>query len=97
MSIGSTTRGSAIENEIYNILDKEEYYASLNEYTPEAVYAVEEYLTQNVRHWSSIWTPFLDMSAYAVSFAWIENGEIQHIVIIAKEMTTYNNDGSVRK
>lgn len=83
MAIGSTKfYPSAIENEIYNILDSDpEFIVSSKEYTQEAIAAVVEYLNTYKGEWSLIDDLYPDEDGGSVSICWIECGHLHHIVL----------------
>lgn len=77
MAIGNIHfRPSIIENIIYEILDSNpEFIYSSQEYTPDAIEKVFEYMNTLTGEWSAI-----DDSG-SVSICWIEAGHLRHIVI----------------
>ena len=83
MAIGSTKfYPSAIENEIYNILDSDpEFIVSSKEYTSQAIAAVVEYLNTYKGEWSLIDDLYPNEEGGSVSICWIENSHLHHIVI----------------
>lgn len=83
MAIGSIKfYPSAIENEIYNILDSDpEFIVSSKEYTQEAIAAIVEYLNTYKGEWSLIDDLYPDETGGSVSICWIERGHLHHIVI----------------
>jgi hypothetical protein len=86
MAIGSAGFSpSVIEDNIYDLINQEKYLVSSDEYTEECVRAVESYLTKEGVKWNAIWDPCCDMSGYSVSIAWIEDGELHHIVLNARK------------
>lgn len=85
MAIGSAGFSpSVIEDGIYNIIDKPEYIQSSEEYTEQAMRAVESFLTTCRVKWNCIWDNYPDDSGASVSFAWIEYGDLHHIVLNVK-------------
>lgn len=85
MGIGSAGFSpSAIEDHIYDIIDKPEYIQSSREYTEQAMRAVESFLTTCRVKWHCIWDNYPDDTGASVSFAWIECGDLHHIVLNVK-------------
>lgn len=90
MSIGSTNfHPSIIEDNIYNLIDREDYIVSSSEYTEKCMDAVGSYLESEGVQWSSIWSSYRDETGYSVSFAWIEAGRLHHIVLDCRKEGCY--------
>lgn len=87
MSIGSTTfHPSAIEDEIYDILDSSpDYIVSSSDYTQEAIEKVMEFMSEkamsNGMEYDIIDDTHPDEEGGSVSICWIENGHLHHIVL----------------
>ena len=77
MAIGNIHfRPSIIEDTIYEILDSDpEFIYSSQEYTPDAINKVFDYMSTLTSEWSAI-----DDDS-SVSICWIEAGHLRHIVI----------------
>ena len=85
MAIGSAGfTPSKIEDNIYNLIDRVDFIMSSDTYTPRAMRAVESYLTSERVPWNAIWDEYPDKTGASVSFAWIENNHLHHIVLNAK-------------
>ncbi len=90
MSIGTANfHPSAIEDNIYNLIDCEDYIVSSCEYTEKCMEAVGSYLQSEGVQWSSIWSNYQDETGYSVSFAWIEAGRLHHIVLDCRKEGCY--------
>ena len=83
MAIGNTHfYPSVIENTIYDILDSDpEFIQSTEEYTPEAMEKVYEYLNTLTCEWSVIDDVYPNEEGGSVSICWVEVGHLHHIVI----------------
>lgn len=87
MSIGSTTfHPSAIEDEIYDILDSSpDHIVSSNDYTQEAIEKVIEFMSEkaldNGMEYDIIDDTHPDAEGGSVSICWIEDGHLHHIVL----------------
>lgn len=82
MAIGSAGfTPSAIEDGIYNLIDRADFIVSSKEYTEKCMRAVESFLMSCRVKWNCIWDSYPDESGASVSFAWIECGELHHIVL----------------
>lgn len=87
MSIGSTTfHPSAIEDEIYDILDSSpDYIVSSSDYTQEAIEKVIEFMSEkamsNGMEYDIIDDTHPDEEGGSVSICWIENGHLHHIIL----------------
>ena len=82
MAIGSAGfRPSVIEDNIYDLINREDYIVSSKEYTEKCMRAVESLLTSMRVQWHCIWDSYPDNTGASVSFAWIEAGDLHHIVL----------------
>ena len=82
MAIGSAGfTPSAIEDGIYNLIDHADFIVSSKEYTEKCMRAVESFLMSCRVKWNCIWDSYPNESGASVSFAWIERGELHHIVL----------------
>jgi len=83
MAIGNIHfRPSIIEDTIYEILDSDpEFIYSSQEYTPDAIEKVFEYMNTLTGEWSAIDDVYPDEDGGSVSICWIEAGHLRHIVI----------------
>ncbi len=76
---------STIKDEIYATLVSltGDYSYSYYEYTEEAMLAVEALLAGKDIQWNVIYDDYPDCTGWHVSFCWIENGTLQHVVFNA--------------
>ena len=82
MAIGSAGfTPSAIEDGIYNLIDRADFIVSSKEYTSQAIAAVVEYLNTCKGEWSLIDDPYPNEEGGSVSICWIECGHLHHIVL----------------
>ena len=87
MSIGTANfHPSAIEDEIYDILDSSpDYIVSSRDYTREAIEEVIEFMYKkaqsNGMEYDIIDDTHPDESGGSVSICWIETGHLHHIVL----------------
>ena len=87
MSIGSTTfHPSAIEDEIYDILDSSsEFIVSSSDYAPDAIDKVMEFMAEKAENdgveYDIIDDPHPDAAGGSLSICWIEDGHLHHIVL----------------
>ena len=88
MSIGSTKfHPSAIEDEIYDILDSDpDYLVSSEDYTKDAIEEVIHFMSEQVQkdadfQYSIIDDLHPDECGGSVSFCWIEAGHLHHIAL----------------
>ena len=82
MAIGSAGfTPSVIEDGIYNLIECSDFIVSPNEYTEKCMQAVESFLMSHSVKWNCIWDSYPDERGASVSFAWLECGELHHIVL----------------
>lgn len=73
---------SAIETEIYDILNSDpEYAASSDGYTQEAIAAIIKYLNNLRCQWSFITEDYPNGMGGIISISWLENGFVHHIMV----------------
>lgn len=100
MAIGSAGFApSVIEDGIYNLINCADFIVSSKEYTEKCMRAVESFLMSCRVKWNCIWDSYPDESGASVSFAWIECGELHHIVLnvrydasVRRRMKNENNE-----
>lgn len=77
---------STIKEEIYAMLvSVTEYSDSYYEYTEEAMIAVESLLAGKDVQWNVIYDDYPDCTGWFVSFCWIEDNKLQHVVFNARK------------
>ncbi len=81
-TINSCFHPSVIEDKIYDILDSDSNYIwSSNEYTQEAITAVNDYMETLDIQWNLIDESYPNEEGGFVSICWIENSHLHHITI----------------
>lgn len=87
MSIGNTNfHPSAIEDEIYNILNSSpDYIVSSKAYTQVAIDKIIDFMSEKAKsnnmEYDIIDDTYPNKEGGSVSISWIENGHLHHIVI----------------